>query len=89
MNYPDGQEVRFGDRVKLGRDKSGTVVASIDTNEYSRDYPAAQWAYLKKGVMIEFPGTYGLIHYEEPDADLRLISRAQAETGGRERSQAG
>ncbi|HEX3952574.1 MAG TPA: hypothetical protein VHW90_03305 [Stellaceae bacterium] len=77
MHYPDGQDVRLGDRVKLGPDESGVVVASIDTSEYSSEYPAAQWDYLKKGVMIEFP-RYGLIHYEEPDEDLRLVGRAPA-----------
>jgi hypothetical protein len=76
MKYPDGQEVQLGDRVKLGQDDGGVVVASIDTNEYSDEHSKAQWGYLKKGVMIEFP-KYGLIHYEEPEPDLRLIARAQ------------
>ncbi len=75
MKYSDGQDVRLGDRVKLGADDAGIVVASIDTNEYSNEHPAAQWNYLKKGVMIEFP-SYGLIHYEEPEGDLQLIARA-------------
>lgn len=89
MNYPDGQQVRLGDRVKLGRNATGIVVASIDTDEYCSDHPAAQWAYLKRGVMIEFPGTYGLIHYEEPDADLQLVARAPATTETLKRSQTG
>jgi hypothetical protein len=76
MRYPDGQEVRLGDRVELGQDEGGIVVASIDTSEYGREHPEAQWSYLKKGVMIEFP-RYGLIHYEEPDPDLRLVARAE------------
>jgi hypothetical protein len=76
MKYPDGQEVRLGDRVKVGEDEGGVVVASIDTDEYSNEHPKAQWGYLKKGVMVEFP-KYGLIHYEEPDSDLQLIARAQ------------
>lgn len=76
MKYPDGQEVRLGDRVKLGQDDGGVVVASIDTNEYSDEHSKAQWGYLKKGVMIEFP-KHGLIHYEQPEPDLRLIARAQ------------
>jgi hypothetical protein len=75
MKYTDGQEVRLGDRVKLGQDDGGVVVASIDTGEYSAEHPEAQWGYLKKGVMIEFP-TYGLIHYEKPEPDLQLIARA-------------
>ncbi|WP_066732786.1 hypothetical protein [Cupriavidus sp. D384] len=37
--------------------------------------PEAQWGYLKKGVMIDFP-LYGLIHYEdEVEEDVHLISR--------------
>ena len=75
MKYPDGQEVRLGDRVKLGKDEGGIVVASMDTDEYSDEDPKEQWGYLKKGVMIKFP-LYGLIHYVEPEHDLELISRA-------------
>jgi hypothetical protein len=76
MKYVDGQEVRLGDRVKLGQDEGGIVVASIDTGEYSEGHSAAQWGYLKKGVMINFP-QHGLIHYEEPEPDLQLTGRAQ------------
>lgn len=76
MRYPDGQDVRLGDRVRLGQDDGGIVVASIDTNEYSDEHPKVQWSYLKKGVMIEFR-QYGLIHYEEADPDLRLVSRSK------------
>ncbi|MFO0697904.1 MAG: hypothetical protein U0236_01655 [Nitrospira sp.] len=76
MRYPDGQEVRLGDRVKLGHDVEGIVVCSIDTGEYSAEDSEAQWGYLKKGVMIKFQ-KYGLIYYdEEPDEDLQLIARA-------------
>ena len=74
MKYADGQEVRLRDRVKLGEDEGGIVVCSIDTAEYTDDYPEAQWSHLKKGVMISFP-KYGLIHYEEPEEDLQLIAR--------------
>lgn len=75
MKYADGQEVRLGDRVKLGQDNGGVVVALIDTGEYSDGHSEAQWGYLKKGVVIEFP-TVGVIHYVEPEPDLQLISRA-------------
>lgn len=75
MRYPDGQEVRLGDRVKLGEDEGGIVVCSIDTSEYTEEHSETQWGYLKKGVKINFP-RYGLIHYEEPDEDLVLVARA-------------
>ena len=76
MKYSDGQDVRLGDRVSLGQDSEGVVVCSIDTGEYSGAYPETQWSYLKTGVMINFP-SYGLIHYTEPELDLRLIARAK------------
>jgi len=74
MKYADGQEVKLGDRVKLGQDEGGVVVCSIDTGEYTDECPEDQWSYLKKGVMIKFP-LYGLIHYEEAEPDLQLLSR--------------
>jgi|SRR6516162_7507614 hypothetical protein len=75
MKYPDGQEVRLGDMVALGSDRQGIVVCSIDTGEYSDAYPQAQWGYLDAGILIEFP-SYGLIHYKEPEAGLRLVAHA-------------
>ena len=76
MKYPDDQEVKLGDHVKLGEDTGGVVVFIAETGEYSVDYPEAQWGgHLKAGVMIDFP-KYGLIHYEKLETDLQLISRA-------------
>ena len=75
MKYPDGQDVRLGDRVKLGVDAEGVVVCSIDTGEYSSEYREAEWGYLKKGVLIDFPKKFGLIHYEKPEEDLVLVAR--------------
>jgi hypothetical protein len=74
MKYADGRDIRLGDRVRLGQDDRGVVVASIDTGEYSSGFPATSWGHLKQGVMINFP-MYGLIHYEEAEEDLELIER--------------
>ena len=77
MNYPDGQSIRLGDKVGIGKDTGGIVVCSIDTNEYSEEYSKAEWASLNRGVLINFP-LYGLMHYEdEPDGDMVLIERAK------------
>jgi hypothetical protein len=77
MKYPDGQEARLGDKVRLGQDRNGVVVCSIDTGEYSDQYSQADWSHLQRGVLINFP-LYGLIHYEQPEANLELIARANA-----------
>lgn len=65
----------MGDKVKFGSEAEGRVVCSIDSEEYGEEHPEAQWGYLGKGVVIEFPGKYGLIHFAEPDEDLVFIAR--------------
>jgi len=74
MKYLNGQEVRLGDNVKLWSDAEGIVVCSIDTNEYSKEYPESEWGYLKKGVLIKSPQA-GLIHYMEPETTMELLRR--------------
>ena len=80
MNCPDGQEVRVGDRVRMGDDSDGLVEFSIDRDEYAADYPKVDWAYLKVGVMVHFP-KYGLIHFAERNEGLELVSHATRESG--------
>ncbi|MGU3494136.1 hypothetical protein ACLBXM_08840 [Xanthobacteraceae bacterium A53D] len=72
MRYKDGRLVRMGDRVRLGT-LDGTVVFSIDTDEFSPDYPAADWSYLGEGVMIHTEKV-GLIQCIGPDEDLAFVS---------------
>ena len=77
MQYADGQQVRLGDRVRLGSDSGGVVVCVIDNGEYTDRYLEKDWSYLKKGAMIETP-TFGLIHYEELEPDISLVERASS-----------
>jgi hypothetical protein len=69
----------MGDRIRVGGDSSGVVVCSIDTDEYSSEFPREQWSYLGTGVMIQF-ANYGLVHYKSPmrtsnsSGALRLIA---------------
>jgi hypothetical protein len=77
VNYPSGEEVKLGDRVKIGSWSVGTVVCSIDTDEYSPDYPREEWGYLSRGVIILTEGA-GLIHYDEADQDMELVARQAA-----------
>ena len=76
MKYSDGKEVKIGDTVTLWSGCHGVVVCSIDTDEYTVDYPKNEWGYLKSGVMIKTDKS-GLIHYIEADEDLQLIERAK------------
>jgi hypothetical protein len=76
VKYGDGHICLLGDTVSLGG-KLGTVVSDIDGGQYgvAPEHSAGQWAYLGAGVMIDFE-SYGLVHYTEPEHDLRLIRRA-------------
>jgi hypothetical protein len=73
----NGQEVRIGDTVALWKGKYGTVVCSIDTGEFTGDYPEAEWLYLKAGVVIK-TAAGELFYYTEPDEDFELIASGNA-----------
>jgi hypothetical protein len=53
VQYPDGIVVHLGDRVRLLNGALGTVVISVDTDEYSESFPRKDWASLEEGVLIE------------------------------------
>ena len=74
MRYPDGQDVKLGDKVQLWAGSEGIVVCSLDTQEYSAEYPEAEWRYLKTGVLIRSDAA-GLIHCLEPESGFQLIER--------------
>ncbi len=80
MKYSDGQIARLGDQVHLWAGDEGVVVCSIDTGEFSKEYPRSDWAYLDKGVLI-VSRSAGLVHYVEPDEDMRLIGRKPLAAG--------
>ena len=75
VSYSDGEEVRIGDKVKLWEGCYGVIVASIDAQQYSVEFPQDERNYLKVGVLINSDQA-GLIHYAEPDEDLELVERS-------------
>ncbi|MEI7866829.1 MAG: hypothetical protein WCI11_02975 [Candidatus Methylumidiphilus sp.] len=77
MLYPDGVCVKLGDKVKLWDGSHGTVVCSIDTNEYTPSYPKAEWGYLETGIVIRADNG-SLFHYTEADEDFERIESIDA-----------
>jgi hypothetical protein len=63
--------LRIGDRVTDNSGLSGAVVCVIETGEFSADYTAAGWAYLKVGALVMTEGA-GLVHY--PDSACLTIT---------------
>jgi hypothetical protein len=76
MKYLSGDTAHLGDTVKLGDGASGKIVCSMDTSEYSAEYPRSEWGYLGRGVLIESPEV-GLIHHLDSDPELTMIRRAK------------
>jgi hypothetical protein len=74
MIYPDGQEMRLGDRIEHDGD-TGRIVALIGEGAFAPEYPAAQWQYLERGALILFD-VRGLVHDPQPDGAIRLVARA-------------
>lgn len=75
MKYAGGEEAKIGDIVSYSDGAQGLVVCSIETLEFTTDYPAEQWEYLNKGILIKSE-KYGLIHYPEIlDSDIELVQR--------------
>jgi len=72
--YTDGTEIEPGDLIQIAVIYRGTVIASMDTNKY---LPGNEdWAYLKKGIMVN-TDFGGLVHYtSEATDELILISRS-------------
>jgi hypothetical protein len=72
MKYPDGTIARLGDRVRITNGDTGVIVASMDTDEYSREYPAENYAELKTGILI-LTDKGALVRFEEPDHSKLLM----------------
>lgn len=78
MKYYDGQEVCIGDEV-IADKSQGVVVCIIDDHQGSDEYPASDWDYLEKGLMVNTIAM-GLVHYPDPDEDVILVRRAEPKT---------
>jgi hypothetical protein len=80
MRYADGTLARLGDKILVWEGNEGVVVCSIDTDEYSEDYPREAFGYLQRGIMV-LSEKAGLIHYLQPETDMRLIERKTSRPG--------
>ena len=68
-----GTLIRLGDRLDIGEGWTiGVVVYSMDTGDYSPEYPEAHWAYLKRGILIE-TNDFGLTYYDDNSQELEIV----------------
>jgi len=69
-----GRLIRRGDRVTIGTRLEGIVVFSIDTDEFSEEFPKADWDYLGHGIMVQTDAA-GLVHLPESDEDTLILGQ--------------
>lgn len=61
--------MKIGDRIKILGQVKGVIVANIDSGEYSPEYPAKDWQYLERGLLVIAEGG-GLVHLPADDVKL-------------------
>ena len=67
-----GKLIRVGDRLNIAPGLEGTVVFSIDTDEFSPEFPKSDWAYLGRGIMVRTEQA-GLVYLEKPLQHIEII----------------
>lgn len=58
--------MQIGDPVVDKSGLKGRVVALIDQDQFSSDFPKDEWDYLKRGILVETE-EIGLVYFESPD----------------------
>jgi hypothetical protein len=56
----------------MGSGITVVVVFSIDTDEFSAEFPREQWQYLGRGIMVRSEQA-GLVHLSEGNEDVQVI----------------
>lgn len=74
MRYPNGEEVRPGDKIRIGVKDTGWVVAVPEKHLFSERFPKEDWGYLTKGLLV-LSENAGVVHYEEMDSEMTLFHR--------------
>lgn len=74
MKYRDGTDMHVGDRVRIKNGDTGIIVASLDTGEFSPDYPKENWEDLKTGIVV-LTDKGALVRFDEPFPQ-DLVSRS-------------
>jgi hypothetical protein len=77
MHYATGEQVRLGDIVDLagGNGPRCRVVVIIPTGEAASGFVAAEWSYLKRGVMLQDTEVFGLLHLDALTPEHVLVQR--------------
>ena len=78
IRYANGDEVKLGDIVDVGQGHGPQmrVVVIIPSGQAADGFDASEWAYLKRGVVLQDTKVFGLLHLDELDHEQVLVQRA-------------
>jgi len=79
MHYTDGKEVKLGDLIRFADRELGEVVFSLDTNEFSVEFPMKEWEYLKRGVMVRM-SSGNMFHFTDFSNEEAILESRANET---------
>ena len=70
-----GKLIGLGDHVAIGGGINGVVVFSIDTDEFSAEFPKDDWSYLGRGIMVKTKRA-GLVHLDVSDEVIEIVTKS-------------
>ncbi len=77
MKYSDGRAIHSGDSVLFKNKIFGTIVAVLDTREFSEKYIPDNFGGLESGLMIEFRDG-NVLFFDSVPLELRLLGRLES-----------
>lgn len=80
MKYADGSVAHLGDRVRITNGDTGTVIASMDTEEYGPEAAREDWVHVGGGILVR-TDRGALVQFD--DSHSKLVSRDDANTPSR------
>ena len=80
LKYADGTEAHLGDRVRITNGDAGTVIASMDTDEYGPEATKENWAHMGNGILVR-TDRGALVQFD--DTHSRLVSRDEIRSPSR------
>ena len=70
-----GRLIRLGDRVAIDPGIDGVVVISLDTDEYSPDFPKGDWSDLDSGSILIRTDQGALVELQTSDEHTEVINQ--------------
>lgn len=76
--YADGRDIRAGDIIEEEGVYRARVLVAIASQEAVEGYVAAEWTYLREGIVVEYEAPTGPLVVHLPTVDKRFVLECRA-----------